>query len=756
MTERSTPNGLAENPAEAAAGRPLRPAARLPAATVPRTTVIAALGFAMLAAAPLAAGFTPAQEEDSDGAYYRYGSLAAVEGDVWHQRADEFGAEEAETNSPFLPGDRIWTREPGKVEIRFSGWVTAWMNEGTKLDYVEADRPHRLGFWTGSLLFRVGEESEVVVETPGGTLTPQGEGLYRLDVLDDRRTVQFGVREGIATVGNEAGSVLVRAGNRTSASAGEAPSAPESWRGGDDFADWAANRQARFVRSEDAPYEELPEEVREHAHDLDGHGRWAHDHDHGWIWYPAVAAGWSPYYHGRWAHTPFGYTWISYDPWGWAPFHYGRWGHGPRGWYWLPGGAWSPGWVSWAYGHDWIGWSPLSPFGYPVYGWDDFRVGGGYGRLARGTVVGTAVPRGTAARRGAVARGAGRGWSFTRRDALGRAASRNRLAVARLNRLDDAQVLDRGAVLDRGLRRRAVGETAIARSASVTARGLANTGTAASSRQRTVGSAGRTALGWRRPAERHRADPAAAAGASSGGTGSTPVSAAARRVARPRTAATREAAAASGRSPSATRTRTARPRSGAASPRSGGDASARGTAARRRGGAAARTGGRSAATARPRSGAASSARPSSGARSRPSSADRSRPSSTVRPRPSSAARSRPSSANRSRPSSGARPRPSSGARSRPSSSSRSRPSSTARPRPSSSTRSRPGSATRSRPSSTARPRPSSSTRSRPSSTSRSRPSSGARSRPSSGARSAPRSSGSSSGSSRARPRRPSR
>ncbi len=749
MTEHAALNRFAANPAEGVAA----PARTLPTRALPTRKTLAAVVLAVFAA-----GSAPAQDEGADDdSYYRYGSLAAVEGDVWHQRADEFGAEEAEANSPFLPGDRIWTREPGKVEIRFSGWVTAWMDEGTKLDYVEADRPHRLGFWTGSLLFRVGEESEVVVETPGGTLTPQGEGLYRLDVLDDRRTVQFGVREGIATVGNEAGSVLVRAGNRTVASAGEAPSAPESWRADDDFADWAANRQARFVRGEDVPYEDLPEEVREHVHDLDGHGRWAHDHDHGWIWYPAVAAAWSPYYHGRWAHTPFGYTWISYDPWGWAPFHYGRWGHGPRGWYWLPGHAWSPGWVSWAYGYDWIGWSPLSPFGYPVYGWGDFR-GGGYGRPARGTVVGTAVPRGTAVGRGAVARGAGRGWSFTRRDALGRAASRNRLAVARLNRLDDAQVLERGAVLDRGLRRRAVGETAIARSASVTARGLANTGrntgTVASRRQRAVGSAGRTALGWRRPAERHRADPAAAAAASSGGTRSTPVSAAARRVARPRTAATREAAAASGRaasasgrSPSATGTRVARPRSGANSPRSGansprsgGDASARGAAARRRGGAAARSGARPAASARPRSGAASSARPSSGARRRPGSASRARPRS--------GASSRPASASRSRPGSTARPRPSSSTRSRPSSTNRSRPSSGARSRPSSSARGRPSSTSRSRPSSTSR--------SRPSSASRSRPSSGARSRSGSGARSAPRSSGSRSGSSRARPRRPSR
>lgn len=462
-----------------------------------------AVALAALAlAATVVPGTVAAQNEDGDDAYYRYGNLAFVEGDVWHQRADDFGANEAEANSPFLPGDRIWTREPGRVEIRFSGWVTAWMDEGTKLDYVEADEPHRLGFWTGSLFLRVGEESEVVVETPGGMLTPQGEGIYRLDVLRDRRSVQFAVREGIATVSNEAGSVLVRGGNRTVASAESAPTAPETYEAEDDFVEWASDRQARFVRSEDIPYEELPHEVREHAHDLEGHGHWAHDHSLGWLWYPTVAAGWSPYYHGRWAHTPFGYTWISYDPWGWAPFHYGRWGHGARGWYWLPGSAWSPAWVSWAYGPDWVGWSPLDYYGYPVYGFDG-RYRGGYGRLARGTVVGTAVRRGEATRR-TVRRGERTGWAFTRREAVGRPASRNRLAASSLRRVDDARLLERGAVLDRDLSRRAVGETAIARSARVTARGLSNTGSgarsarAASTRQRASAWLNRSGAGDRK------------------------------------------------------------------------------------------------------------------------------------------------------------------------------------------------------------------------------------------------------------------
>ena len=308
-----------------------------------------------------------AQSDEETGRSYAYGNLSIVDGDVWHQRADDFGAHEAERGSPFLPGDRIWTREPGQVELRFAGRVTAWMDQATKLDYVEGDSPHRLGFWTGSLIVWIGGDADVVVETPGGTFSPQGEGEYRTDLLEDGRTVQFVVYSGIATVSTESGSVLVGAGQRTVASEGTAPAPPEEYLGNDHFYAWAEDRQRRFVTTAETHYDELPEEVREHAHDLDGHGRWHHDVHLGWVWYPTVTAGWAPYRLGRWAHTPFGLTWISYDPWGWAPYHYGRWGHGPLGWYWLPGSVWGPGWVSWSYGYDWVGWSPLGYYGYAVY-----------------------------------------------------------------------------------------------------------------------------------------------------------------------------------------------------------------------------------------------------------------------------------------------------------------------------------------------------------------------------------------------------
>ena len=712
------------------------------------------LQHAGIASLLLVLGQSPAafaQADEETGRSYAYGNLSIVDGDVWHQRADDFGAHEAERGSPFLPGDRIWTREPGQVELRFAGRITAWMDQGTKLDYVEGDSPHRLGFWTGSLIVWTGGGADIVVETPGGTFSPQGEGEYRTDLLEDGRTVQFVVYSGIATVSTEWGSVLVGSGQRTVASEGAAPAPPEEYLGNDSFHAWTEDRQRRFVTTAETHYEELPDEVQEYAHDLDGHGRWHHDHHLGWVWYPTVTAGWAPYRLGRWAHTPFGLTWISYDPWGWAPYHYGRWGHGPLGWYWLPGSVWGPGWVSWSYGYNWVGWSPLGYYGYPVYDyWNYGYSGAGFRRggnaIRRGTILGKAVPRGSVNTRA---------WSFTSREAIGRPASRNRLAASSLRNLENAQVLPRGAVLDRGLRQRAIGETAMIRSAKATTRRLSNSQVSAAARRAATGSARSTTRAQRvaAPANAARARSTRSAYTAERDRSLVSGGAAERNRSAGDGAANRSRATARDRGtagPAAAGRRTGRPeasRGGTTSSRPA--ASPRPRAAGRGGDTGARRPS-SVRPASPRAGAAAAGR-SGTPRSRPSGASRARPSGASRSQPSSgASRSRPSGASRSRPGGTSRTRPSGTSRSRPSGASRARPSGASRARPSGASRSRPSGASRSRPSAGSRSRPSGTSASRPSAGSRSRPSSASRSRPSGSSRFAGsgRSGGSRSGMSR--------
>jgi hypothetical protein len=100
---------------------------------------------------------------------------------------------------------------------------------------------------------------------------------------------------------------------------------------------------------------------------LSSYGEWVVAGNYGRVWRPRVAAGWRPYYYGRWEWTNEGWLWVSDEPWGWAAYHYGRWAHDPYyGWIWVPGYEWAPAWVSWRTSGDAIGWAPLAP-GLSVY-----------------------------------------------------------------------------------------------------------------------------------------------------------------------------------------------------------------------------------------------------------------------------------------------------------------------------------------------------------------------------------------------------
>jgi len=100
---------------------------------------------------------------------------------------------------------------------------------------------------------------------------------------------------------------------------------------------------------------------------LQPYGEWVVVGSYGRVWRPRVAAGWRPYYYGRWEWTDEGWLWATEEPWGWAAYHYGRWVYDPYyGWFWVPGYQWAPAWVSWRYSGDVVGWAPLAP-GASVY-----------------------------------------------------------------------------------------------------------------------------------------------------------------------------------------------------------------------------------------------------------------------------------------------------------------------------------------------------------------------------------------------------
>src|SRR4051812_41770321 len=98
---------------------------------------------------------------------------------------------------------------------------------------------------------------------------------------------------------------------------------------------------------------------------LSSQGSWIEVADYGYCFQPNVAVNnpdWRPYSDGYWAYTDAGWTWVSYEDFGWAAYHYGRWLRiHDRGWFWVPGYEWSPAWVSWRTGGNYVGWAPLPP-----------------------------------------------------------------------------------------------------------------------------------------------------------------------------------------------------------------------------------------------------------------------------------------------------------------------------------------------------------------------------------------------------------
>jgi hypothetical protein len=341
---------------------------------------------------------------------FRHGRIREVEPTVTLQREAEPGSEEAYANSPFLPGDRVWTDGRGRAEFQFPDGSTLRLDSRGKLDYVADDETRGarifLKLWSGGLYLRTrGDRGAAVqIETPAGVVETLDRGVYRIDV--DSGETRLSVYEGEASLDGVGQRVRVSAGERTYARRGEDPEEARTFdrREEDEFAAWDRERQGQDTWV-DGGRRYLPDELDAYAGELEANGTWRYENTVGYVWQPYVDVGWRPFWQGRWAWTSYGWTWIPHERWGWAPSHYGRWGLSTSfGWYWIPGRSWGPAWVSWASGGDYIGWCPLGFRDRPVHGW------GGTGGFA------------------SVRGDRGNAWSFVRRGDMGaRDLSRRRI-----------------------------------------------------------------------------------------------------------------------------------------------------------------------------------------------------------------------------------------------------------------------------------------------------------------------------------------
>jgi FecR protein len=272
---------------------------------------------------------------------------------------------EAHRNLPVYPGDEVVTGRRGRAEIHLSDGNIIALDRETVL---------RLRSILDSY---EGDDDETVVELRAGKIavhrTDIGRDVVRLDTNNASYVANH---EAVYSVESDArgrdrivvftGNVEVRTPQRaTRLRAGESASVDE--RGpydlvgdqrysADDFERWFLKRAERFG-TYTSKY--MDRRLSYWNSDLDDHGRWVFITGIGWTWRPYVATGWRPYHNGYWANRFGSLTWVSYDPWGWGTYHYGRWAYDPfHGWIWVPGYGYSPAWVYWWYGPNYVGWAP--------------------------------------------------------------------------------------------------------------------------------------------------------------------------------------------------------------------------------------------------------------------------------------------------------------------------------------------------------------------------------------------------------------
>lgn len=294
--------------------------------------------------------------------------IAVVDGATMLEREAEI--QDAAAGVPFVPGDRLRT-EAGRAEILFPDGSSLDLDEFTAVELLS---PTLVRMTTGRVLLRVtGVENPSAavryqIDTPVASATTDGPGEFRVTIFSGPEA-ELAVLRGFAALSTERGTTPVRAGERSLARDNLAPSAPQYFNAArfDAFDRWSETR--RFERAGTASARYLPTDLRMYGGAFDRYGAWQYEPLYGYVWYPAVAVDWRPYYYGYWSPVrTYGWTWIGFDSWSWPTHHYGRWGHSSSRWFWIPERRWSPAWVSWGAAPGYVSWCPLGFDNLPVFG----------------------------------------------------------------------------------------------------------------------------------------------------------------------------------------------------------------------------------------------------------------------------------------------------------------------------------------------------------------------------------------------------
>ncbi|HWM91739.1 MAG TPA: DUF6600 domain-containing protein [Thermoanaerobaculia bacterium] len=320
-----------------------------------------------------------------------YGYFRVIEGSATLMQAsgDNTDRQPAEINQPVLAGDRIWVSSRSRAEIVLADRNILRLDGDSEVTLEQlAASPDRddpasvIRLHSGNILLTVTADSLgdqlPRVDTPNATVYPQNYGTYRITTSQGQYT-EVVVRRGKAEVVTDRSSEVVQA-EEAAIVQGErlADVDVESAGSFDALERWGDRLEGEARYADNDKY--IDEDLRYSAAPLARHGSWIH-HGGRPYWRPRVDVGWRPYWQGRWAYTPAGLNWVSYEPWGWVPYHYGSWDYLPNyGWAWSPGRRWAPAWVYWYWGPSYVGWCPTghytsfyrdrySHFRYGVYGW---------------------------------------------------------------------------------------------------------------------------------------------------------------------------------------------------------------------------------------------------------------------------------------------------------------------------------------------------------------------------------------------------